>query len=96
MVTLTVEFLYAKEMKLPSGVCMKDGIHFLQNCGFHSLHTPLPPAGLGGSCSRKRASAYLLTLRFCFVCSIWRGPNVNCTDSSGYTALHHAALNGHK
>lgn len=41
MVTLTVEFLYAKEMKLPSGVCMKDGIHFLQNCGFHSLHTPL-------------------------------------------------------
>ncbi|EHB06640.1 Ankyrin repeat and sterile alpha motif domain-containing protein 1B [Heterocephalus glaber] len=27
---------------------------------------------------------------------IWRGPNVNCTDSSGYTALHHAALNGHK
>nr|XP_045008298.1 ankyrin repeat and sterile alpha motif domain-containing protein 1B isoform X19 [Jaculus jaculus] len=28
--------------------------------------------------------------------SIWRGPNVNCTDSSGYTALHHAALNGHK
>ncbi|TEA33022.1 hypothetical protein DBR06_SOUSAS7410084, partial [Sousa chinensis] len=30
------------------------------------------------------------------ICSIWRGPNVNCTDSSGYTALHHAALNGHK
>ncbi|XP_064417923.1 ankyrin repeat and sterile alpha motif domain-containing protein 1B isoform X2 [Latimeria chalumnae] len=28
--------------------------------------------------------------------SIWRGPNVNCTDSSGYTPLHHAALNGHK
>ncbi|XP_075407230.1 ankyrin repeat and sterile alpha motif domain-containing protein 1B isoform X2 [Tenrec ecaudatus] len=28
--------------------------------------------------------------------SIWRGPNVNSTDSSGYTALHHAALNGHK
>ncbi|KAL7982508.1 hypothetical protein Chor_010106 [Crotalus horridus] len=27
--------------------------------------------------------------------SIWRGPNINCTDSSGYTALHHAALNGH-
>ncbi|KFZ62709.1 Ankyrin repeat and sterile alpha motif domain-containing protein 1B, partial [Antrostomus carolinensis] len=27
---------------------------------------------------------------------IWRGPNINCTDSSGYTALHHAALNGHK
>ncbi|XP_009988795.1 PREDICTED: ankyrin repeat and sterile alpha motif domain-containing protein 1B-like, partial [Tauraco erythrolophus] len=28
--------------------------------------------------------------------NIWRGPNINCTDSSGYTALHHAALNGHK
>uniref|UniRef100_A0A8C3VCQ7 Ankyrin repeat and sterile alpha motif domain containing 1A n=1 Tax=Catharus ustulatus TaxID=91951 RepID=A0A8C3VCQ7_CATUS len=29
-------------------------------------------------------------------CSIWRGPNVNCVDSTGYTPLHHAALNGHK
>nr|XP_033807653.1 ankyrin repeat and sterile alpha motif domain-containing protein 1B [Geotrypetes seraphini] len=28
--------------------------------------------------------------------SIWRGPSINCTDSSGYTALHHAALNGHR
>ncbi|XP_056413646.1 ankyrin repeat and SAM domain-containing protein 1A isoform X3 [Hyla sarda] len=28
--------------------------------------------------------------------TIWRGPNVNCVDSSGYTPLHHAALNGHK
>ncbi|KAM7328049.1 hypothetical protein ACRRTK_012141 [Alexandromys fortis] len=41
-------------------------------------------------------TAQRLTLCLCFVCSIWRGPNVNCTDSSGYTALHHAALNGHK
>uniref|UniRef100_G3TDM1 Ankyrin repeat and sterile alpha motif domain-containing protein 1B n=1 Tax=Loxodonta africana TaxID=9785 RepID=G3TDM1_LOXAF len=41
-------------------------------------------------------SAQPLTLRLCFIYSIWRGPNVNCTDSSGYTALHHAALNGHK
>uniref|UniRef100_A0A8D2JK76 Ankyrin repeat and sterile alpha motif domain containing 1A n=1 Tax=Varanus komodoensis TaxID=61221 RepID=A0A8D2JK76_VARKO len=24
------------------------------------------------------------------------GPNVNCVDSTGYTPLHHAALNGHK
>uniref|UniRef100_A0A8C3Q7J2 Ankyrin repeat and sterile alpha motif domain containing 1A n=1 Tax=Geospiza parvula TaxID=87175 RepID=A0A8C3Q7J2_GEOPR len=33
----------------------------------------------------------------CFLsCSIWRGPNVNCVDSTGYTPLHHAALNGHK
>ncbi|XP_041437953.1 ankyrin repeat and SAM domain-containing protein 1A isoform X8 [Xenopus laevis] len=28
--------------------------------------------------------------------SIWRGPNVNCVDSSGYTPLHHSSLNGHK
>ncbi|XP_055246202.1 ankyrin repeat and SAM domain-containing protein 1A isoform X8 [Gorilla gorilla gorilla] len=28
--------------------------------------------------------------------SMWRGPNVNCVDSTGYTPLHHAALNGHK
>ncbi|XP_053313821.1 ankyrin repeat and SAM domain-containing protein 1A isoform X2 [Spea bombifrons] len=28
--------------------------------------------------------------------SIWRGPNVNCIDNSGYTPLHHASLNGHK
>ncbi|XP_076152796.1 ankyrin repeat and sterile alpha motif domain-containing protein 1B isoform X2 [Alosa pseudoharengus] len=28
--------------------------------------------------------------------SIWRGLNVNCADSSGYTPLHHAALNGHR
>uniref|UniRef100_A0A3Q2QGI8 Ankyrin repeat and sterile alpha motif domain containing 1A n=1 Tax=Fundulus heteroclitus TaxID=8078 RepID=A0A3Q2QGI8_FUNHE len=27
--------------------------------------------------------------------SIWRGPNVNCVDTTGYTPLHHAALNGH-
>ncbi|XP_077597033.1 ankyrin repeat and SAM domain-containing protein 1A isoform X2 [Stigmatopora nigra] len=27
--------------------------------------------------------------------SIWRGPNVNCLDSTGYSPLHHAALNGH-
>uniref|UniRef100_H3B2A3 Ankyrin repeat and sterile alpha motif domain containing 1A n=1 Tax=Latimeria chalumnae TaxID=7897 RepID=H3B2A3_LATCH len=32
----------------------------------------------------------------CWVSSIWRGPNVNCVDSTGYTPLHHAALNGHK
>ncbi|XP_028923990.1 ankyrin repeat and SAM domain-containing protein 1A isoform X2 [Ornithorhynchus anatinus] len=28
--------------------------------------------------------------------SIWRGPSVNCVDSTGYTPLHHAALNGHR
>uniref|UniRef100_A0A3P9HNP6 Ankyrin repeat and sterile alpha motif domain containing 1A n=1 Tax=Oryzias latipes TaxID=8090 RepID=A0A3P9HNP6_ORYLA len=26
---------------------------------------------------------------------IWRVPNVNCVDCTGYTPLHHAALNGH-
>uniref|UniRef100_A0A663MGK7 Ankyrin repeat and sterile alpha motif domain containing 1A n=1 Tax=Athene cunicularia TaxID=194338 RepID=A0A663MGK7_ATHCN len=31
-----------------------------------------------------------------FLHVIWRGPNVNCVDSTGYTPLHHAALNGHK
>ncbi|XP_015416323.1 PREDICTED: ankyrin repeat and SAM domain-containing protein 1A, partial [Myotis davidii] len=33
---------------------------------------------------------------FFFLHSIWRGPNVNCVDSTGYTPLHHAALNGHR
>uniref|UniRef100_A0A8B9IGU1 Ankyrin repeat and sterile alpha motif domain containing 1A n=1 Tax=Anser cygnoides TaxID=8845 RepID=A0A8B9IGU1_ANSCY len=37
----------------------------------------------------------LFPVRF-LSCSIWRGPNVNCVDSTGYTPLHHAALNGHK
>uniref|UniRef100_A0A096M4S8 Uncharacterized protein n=1 Tax=Poecilia formosa TaxID=48698 RepID=A0A096M4S8_POEFO len=27
---------------------------------------------------------------------MWKGVNVNCTDSSGYTPLHHASLNGHR
>uniref|UniRef100_H3DND5 Ankyrin repeat and sterile alpha motif domain containing 1B n=1 Tax=Tetraodon nigroviridis TaxID=99883 RepID=H3DND5_TETNG len=30
------------------------------------------------------------------LCSMWKGLNVNCTDSSGYTPLHHASLNGHR
>ncbi|XP_073472117.1 ankyrin repeat and SAM domain-containing protein 1A isoform X2 [Aquarana catesbeiana] len=41
----------------------------------------------GGSSSSHPLSSLL---------SIWRGPNVNCVDSSGYTPLHHASLNGHK
>uniref|UniRef100_UPI0037E78986 ankyrin repeat and sterile alpha motif domain-containing protein 1B isoform X4 n=1 Tax=Semicossyphus pulcher TaxID=241346 RepID=UPI0037E78986 len=28
--------------------------------------------------------------------SMWKGLNVNCTDTSGYTPLHHASLNGHR
>ncbi|CAG0889497.1 unnamed protein product [Darwinula stevensoni] len=30
------------------------------------------------------------------IASLRRGPGPNVTDSSGYSALHHAALNGHK
>ncbi|XP_041051028.1 ankyrin repeat and SAM domain-containing protein 1A isoform X3 [Carcharodon carcharias] len=44
-------------------------------------------AGSGGTVSLPQLSSLL---------SIWRGPNVNCVDSSGYTPLHHAALNGQK
>ncbi|GLD48376.1 ankyrin repeat and sterile alpha motif domain-containing protein 1B isoform X1 [Lates japonicus] len=28
--------------------------------------------------------------------NMWKGLNVNCTDNSGYTPLHHASLNGHR
>ncbi|XP_046715885.1 ankyrin repeat and sterile alpha motif domain-containing protein 1B isoform X3 [Silurus meridionalis] len=44
--------------------------------------------GLLGSSSGSMALPGLL--------SLWRGLNVNCADSSGYTPLHHAALNGHR
>ncbi|XP_047217359.1 ankyrin repeat and SAM domain-containing protein 1A-like isoform X4 [Girardinichthys multiradiatus] len=44
----------------------------------------------GGSSSHGSSSHPLSSLL-----SIWRGPNVNCVDSTGYTPLHHAALNGH-
>uniref|UniRef100_A0A8C5LF86 Ankyrin repeat and SAM domain containing 1 n=1 Tax=Jaculus jaculus TaxID=51337 RepID=A0A8C5LF86_JACJA len=43
-------------------------------------------AGGGGSSSHPLSS----------LLSMWRGPNVNCVDSTGYTPLHHAALNGHR
>ncbi|XP_072305250.1 ankyrin repeat and SAM domain-containing protein 1A-like isoform X2 [Eucyclogobius newberryi] len=43
-------------------------------------------SGGGGTSSSHTLSSLL---------SIWRGPNVNCVDSTGYTPLHHAALNGH-
>uniref|UniRef100_A0A8K9UK72 Ankyrin repeat and sterile alpha motif domain containing 1A n=1 Tax=Oncorhynchus mykiss TaxID=8022 RepID=A0A8K9UK72_ONCMY len=45
-------------------------------------------SGTGGS-SNSSASPGLSSQH------IWRGPNVNCVDSTGYTPLHHAALNGH-
>ncbi|XP_007892325.2 ankyrin repeat and SAM domain-containing protein 1A isoform X3 [Callorhinchus milii] len=47
----------------------------------------LSAGGSGGTVSLPQLSNFL---------SIWRGPNVNCVDSSGYTPLHHAALNGQK
>nr|XP_047927030.1 ankyrin repeat and SAM domain-containing protein 1A isoform X9 [Anser cygnoides] len=61
-------------------------------------------------CLPLNSKARLFTLRSGDVCGfrvlqadpgmtagcIWRGPNVNCVDSTGYTPLHHAALNGHK
>ncbi|CAG02445.1 unnamed protein product, partial [Tetraodon nigroviridis] len=52
------------------------------------VHTPGYPQGQkkrerGG---RKRSDSI----------SMWKGLNVNCTDSSGYTPLHHASLNGHR
>ncbi|XP_029011931.1 ankyrin repeat and SAM domain-containing protein 1A-like isoform X3 [Betta splendens] len=50
-------------------------------------------SGTGGSgnSSGHGASSHPLSS----LLSIWRGPNVNCVDSTGYTPLHHAALNGH-
>ncbi|XP_051891063.1 LOW QUALITY PROTEIN: ankyrin repeat and SAM domain-containing protein 1A-like [Pristis pectinata] len=47
----------------------------------------LSAGGGGGTVSLPQLSNLL---------SIWRGPNVNCVDCSGYTPLHHAALNGQK
>ncbi|KAM7404969.1 hypothetical protein PAMP_012268 [Pampus punctatissimus] len=50
-------------------------------------------SGIGGSGNSggHAASSHPLSS----LLSIWRGPNVNCVDSTGYTPLHHAALNGH-
>ncbi|KAM9342131.1 ankyrin repeat and SAM domain-containing protein 1A isoform 3-T3 [Pholidichthys leucotaenia] len=48
--------------------------------------------GTGGSGISGGATAHSLSS----LLSIWRGPNVNCVDSTGYTPLHHAALNGHR
>uniref|UniRef100_A0A673KM97 Ankyrin repeat and sterile alpha motif domain containing 1A n=1 Tax=Sinocyclocheilus rhinocerous TaxID=307959 RepID=A0A673KM97_9TELE len=48
-------------------------------------------AGGSGSAGNIGSSSHSLSS----LLSIWRGPNVNCVDSTGYTPLHHAALNGH-
>ncbi|KAM4563179.1 ankyrin repeat and SAM domain-containing protein 1A isoform 3-T3 [Odontesthes bonariensis] len=50
-------------------------------------------SGTGGSFNSGGHGASSHTLSS--LLSIWRGPNVNCVDSTGYTPLHHAALNGH-
>ncbi|XP_069383532.1 ankyrin repeat and SAM domain-containing protein 1A isoform X8 [Paralichthys olivaceus] len=47
--------------------------------------------GGGGNSGGHGASSHTLSS----LLSIWRGSNVNCVDSTGYTPLHHAALNGH-
>ncbi|XP_045861685.1 ankyrin repeat and SAM domain-containing protein 1A isoform X7 [Meles meles] len=49
-------------------------------------------SGSGGGSGGLGSSSHPLSS----LLSIWRGPNVNCVDSTGYTPLHHAALNGHK
>ncbi|CAL8367454.1 unnamed protein product [Lota lota] len=51
----------------------------------------LSGTGGSGNSSGHSASSHPLSS----LLSIWRGPNVNCVDSTGYTPLHHAALNGH-
>uniref|UniRef100_A0AAY4CET9 Ankyrin repeat and sterile alpha motif domain containing 1A n=1 Tax=Denticeps clupeoides TaxID=299321 RepID=A0AAY4CET9_9TELE len=53
-------------------------------------------AGVGGGSAVGAGGLSALNLDFASLSgSIWRGPNVNCVDSTGYTPLHHAALNGH-
>uniref|UniRef100_A0A3P9ADR6 Ankyrin repeat and sterile alpha motif domain containing 1A n=1 Tax=Esox lucius TaxID=8010 RepID=A0A3P9ADR6_ESOLU len=49
-------------------------------------------SGAGGS---SNSSGHNASHPLSSLLSIWRGPNVNCVDSTGYTPLHHAALNGH-
>ncbi|XP_051515710.1 ankyrin repeat and SAM domain-containing protein 1A isoform X3 [Myxocyprinus asiaticus] len=52
-------------------------------------------AGGGGSSGNVGSSGHSASHPLSSLLSIWRGPNVNCVDSTGYTPLHHAALNGH-
>ncbi|XP_051961885.1 ankyrin repeat and SAM domain-containing protein 1A-like isoform X2 [Xyrauchen texanus] len=55
----------------------------------------LGSAGGGGSSGNIGSSGHSASHPLSSLLSIWRGPNVNCVDSTGYTPLHHAALNGH-
>ncbi|EPY84253.1 ankyrin repeat and sterile alpha motif domain containing 1 isoform 1-like protein [Camelus ferus] len=50
----------------------------------------------GHSGHKSRTTSTAIKVEILESVSIWRGPNVNCVDSTGYTPLHHAALNGHK
>ncbi|KAK5894987.1 hypothetical protein CesoFtcFv8_011623 [Champsocephalus esox] len=58
-----------------------------------SAGTSSGSSGTGGSGTSGGHGASSHTLSS--LLSIWRGPNVNCVDSTGYSPLHHAALNGH-
>uniref|UniRef100_A0A3Q1JBU0 Ankyrin repeat and sterile alpha motif domain containing 1A n=1 Tax=Anabas testudineus TaxID=64144 RepID=A0A3Q1JBU0_ANATE len=52
-------------------------------------------SGSGGSGNSSGGGGVLSSSDELRITVIWRGPNVNCVDSTGYTPLHHAALNGH-
>ncbi|XP_073730984.1 ankyrin repeat and SAM domain-containing protein 1A isoform X3 [Misgurnus anguillicaudatus] len=54
-----------------------------------------PASGSGGSSGNVGSGGHSASHPLSSLLSIWRGPNVNCVDSTGYTPLHHAALNGH-
>ncbi|XP_048096320.1 ankyrin repeat and SAM domain-containing protein 1A-like isoform X17 [Alosa alosa] len=51
--------------------------------------------GSSGSAGSSSSGGHSSSHPLSSLLSIWRGPNVNCVDSTGYTPLHHAALNGH-
>uniref|UniRef100_A0A665W888 Ankyrin repeat and sterile alpha motif domain containing 1B n=1 Tax=Echeneis naucrates TaxID=173247 RepID=A0A665W888_ECHNA len=52
--------------------------------------------GGGGGVTGGSPCPNLHLTNYVFLHSMWKGLNVNCTDSSGYTPLHHASLNGHR
>uniref|UniRef100_A0A674DD93 Ankyrin repeat and sterile alpha motif domain containing 1A n=1 Tax=Salmo trutta TaxID=8032 RepID=A0A674DD93_SALTR len=53
-------------------------------------------SGSSGTSGSSNISGHNASHPLSSLLSIWRGPNVNCVDSTGYTPLHHAALNGHR
>lgn len=44
--------------------------------------------------SLRQANGFLLCVCVCI--SLWKGVNINYQDSHGFSAVHHAALNGHR